>query len=262
MWADRDCQELISISKTAPAVPSARLDFSVFMIEITKINSLTEIKNFATQTVTHQSPGRTLSWEWRNSCRLCSRHRRTVCRVWAELAVREYREYGGSTGQALLVAMLGDGEAAIRAAGLSPEKVIVVGRSIGSLYAIELADRHPAIAGLIIESGAADPSERFLTYADLEAAGIAEDDVLTEVKYHFDHEMKLADYENPLLILHTENDGLIDISHAEQTICPIPPWQSQYNLSNEPNGLHGSRFGFRAGDSIRELNRLLDHEKE
>jgi len=51
----------------------------------------------------------------------------------------EYREYGGSTGKAQLVAMLGDGEAAINATGLSPEKVIVFGRSIGSLYAIELA---------------------------------------------------------------------------------------------------------------------------
>ena len=79
----------------------------------------------------------------------------------------EYREYGGSTGKAQLVAMLGDGEAAMKTAGISPEKAIVFGRSIGSLYAIELAHRQPSIAGLIIESGIADPAERFLTYADL-----------------------------------------------------------------------------------------------
>src|SRR5690606_18618968 len=82
----------------------------------------------------------------------------------------EYREYGGSTGKAQLVAMLGDGEAAMKAAGISPEKAIVFGRSIGSLYAVELASRQPAIAGLIIESGIADPAERFLTYADLKSA--------------------------------------------------------------------------------------------
>lgn len=128
----------------------------------------------------------------------------------------EYRECGGSTGKAQLVAMLGDGEAALKAAGLVPEKVIVFGRSIGSLYAIELADRQPTIAGLIIESGIADPSERFLTYADLEAAGVEEADVLAEVELYFSHQMKLSEYENPLLILHTENDGLIDISHAER----------------------------------------------
>ncbi len=55
----------------------------------------------------------------------------------------EYRDYGGSTGKAKLVAMLGDGEAAMIAAGVSPEEAIVFGRSIGSLYAIELAHRQP-----------------------------------------------------------------------------------------------------------------------
>ncbi|QDV12235.1 Alpha/beta hydrolase family protein [Rosistilla oblonga] len=128
----------------------------------------------------------------------------------------EYREYGGSTGRAQLVAMLGDREAAMRAAGVSVEKAIVFGRSIGSLYAIELAHRQPNIAGLIIESGIADPSERFLTYADLAAAGIDEADVHAEVKRLFDHEEKLAGYTNPPLIMHTEDDGLTDISHAER----------------------------------------------
>ena len=128
----------------------------------------------------------------------------------------EYREYGDSTGRAQLIAMLGDGEAAMKAAGIAPEKAIVFGRSIGSLYAIELASRQPTIAGLIIESGIADPSERFLTYADLESAGFDEADVRTEVKRDFNHKKKLAGYTNPLLTLHTENDGLIDITHAER----------------------------------------------
>ena len=104
----------------------------------------------------------------------------------------------------------------MQAAGVSPEKSIVFGRSIGSLYAIELAARQPAIAGLIIESGIADPAERFLNYADLAAAEIDEADVRTEVERHFDHKQKLSGYANPLLIMHTENDGLIDISHAER----------------------------------------------
>lgn len=128
----------------------------------------------------------------------------------------EYRQYGGSTGEAQLVKMLGDGESAMKTAGVSPEKAIVFGRSIGSLYAIELAYRQPDIAGLIIESGIADPSERFLTYADLAADGIDETDIHAEVQRHFDHKMKLSGYGNPLLVLHTENDGLIDISHAER----------------------------------------------
>ena len=128
----------------------------------------------------------------------------------------EYRQYGGSTGKAQLVAMLGDGEATLAAAEIPPERAIVFGRSIGSLYAIELAHRQPSIAGLIIESGIADPAERFLAYADLAAAGIDQTDVFDDVERYFNHQKKLSGYSGPLLVMHTENDGLIDISHAER----------------------------------------------
>ena len=125
-----------------------------------------------------------------------------MAEVFADLGLNslfvEYREYGGSTGQARLVAMLGDGEAAITAAGLAPETVIAFGRSIGSLYAIELVYRQPAMAGLILESGIADPAERFLTYADVTAAGVTESDVIAEVERHFDHEKKLSGIQEPV----------------------------------------------------------------
>jgi pimeloyl-ACP methyl ester carboxylesterase len=150
----------------------------------------------------------------------------------------EYRQYGGSTGKAQLIAMLGDGEAAMKAAGILPEKAIVFGRSIGSLYTIELAHRQPSIAGLIIESRIADPAERFLSYADLKSAGIEEADVYTEVERYFNHEQKLSGFTNPLLILHTENDGLIDISHAERNYHWAGSTQKQ--LVRFPNGNHNT----------------------
>ena len=167
----------------------------------------------------------------------------------------EYREYGGSTGQAQLVAMLGDGETAIKAAGLPPEKTIVFGRSIGSLYAIELVHRQGAIAGLILESGIADPSERFLTYADLSAAGIAEDDVLAETKRRFNHKRKLSGYKNPLLIMHTENDGLIDISHAERNYR----WAGspQKRLLRFPVGNHNTILGKNWGDYMAAVGSFV-----
>lgn len=150
----------------------------------------------------------------------------------------EYRQYGASTGKAQLVAMLGDGEAAMKVAGIVPEKAIVFGRSIGSLYAIELAHRQPSIAGLIIESGIADPLERFLAYADLKSAGIEEADVHAEVQLYFNHKQKLSGFTNPLLILHTEDDGLIDISHAERNY----EWagSTQKQLVRFPNGNHNT----------------------
>jgi len=168
-----------------------------------------------------------------------------MANIFADLGLNslfvEYREYGGSTGQARLVSMVGDGEATIKAAGLAPEQVIAFGRSIGSLYAIELVYRQPAIAGLILESGIADPAERFLTYADLRAAGVTESDVIAEVERCFNHEKKLSGYRNPLLVLHTENDGLIDISHAERN----HQWagSTEKRLVRFPLGNHNTIFG-------------------
>ncbi len=168
----------------------------------------------------------------------------------------EYREYGDSTGQARLVTMLGDGEVAIKAAGLAPERVIAFGRSIGSLYAIELIQRQPTIAGLILESGIADASERFLAYADLTAAGVSETDVVAEVKRHFHHKKKLSSYKNPLLILHTENDGLIDISHAERNLR----WagSTQKRLVRFPRGNHNTIFGINAREYLAAIRSFVD----
>ena len=150
----------------------------------------------------------------------------------------EYRQYGGSTGKAQLVAMLGDGEAVVAAAGIPPERIIAFGRSIGSLYAIELVHRQPAIAGLVLESGIADPSERFLAYADLSATGVTEGEVIAEAKRQFNHESKLSGYQNPLLVMHTERDGLINISHAERNYN----WaaSSQKQLIRFPVGGHNT----------------------
>ncbi len=130
----------------------------------------------------------------------------------------EYRDYGGSTGDAGLAAMLGDGVAVLKVAGLVPEKMIVFGRSIGSLYAIELVSRLPNIAGLIIDSGIADLVPRFLDQADMASAGLDESEVHAEIQRLFNHQEKLSGYCQPLLVLHTENDGLLDISNAERLL--------------------------------------------
>ena len=172
----------------------------------------------------------------------------------------EYRDYGGSSGQAELVAMLDDGEAVMQAVGIAPEKAIVFGRSIGSLHAIELARRQLNIAGLIIESGIADPSERFLTYADLEFSGISESDVRAEVAKYFDHQLKLSSYTNPLLILHTENDGLIDISHAERNL----EWagSKSKSLVRFPKGNHNSIYPSNKKHYIAAVEDFIDELRD
>ncbi len=53
----------------------------------------------------------------------------------------EYRGYGQSFGVPELVAMLDDGEEFVKGLGLSFDRVVAFGRSMGSLYSIELAAR-------------------------------------------------------------------------------------------------------------------------
>ncbi len=109
------------------------------------------------------------------------------------------------------------------------------------MYAIELAQRQPTIAGLVLESGIADPSERFLAYADLSDTGFTEAEVIAAAHEQFNHKRKLAGYRNPLLVLHAEHDGLIDISHAERNYR----WaaSSQKRLVRFPVGDHNSIMG-------------------
>ena len=76
---------------------------------------------------------------------------------------------------------------------------------------------------------------------NLSAAGITESEVLADAKQHFNHQRTLSEYRNPLLIMHTENDGMIDISHAERNYQWAGSTQKQ--LLRFPVGDHNTIFG-------------------
>src|SRR5262249_1523188 len=155
-----------------------------------------------------------------------------------------------------LATMLDDGEAVLEKVGLSPERVITFGRSIGSLYAIELAFRLPTLAGLIIESGIADPNERFMAYADFGSLGYSPEEVKAESLRLFNHEKKLGAYRNPLLILHTEFDQIINITHAERNLA----WSvsSEKKLVRFDRGDHNSIFPLNSHKYIESLKQFCD----
>jgi len=138
-----------------------------------------------------------------------------IARMGWDLLLAEYRGYGGSTGEPELGRMLDDVAALLRAAG-PPEKLVVFGRSVGSLFALEAVARVPEVAGLVLESAIADPLERLLlrvTPAELGAeAGAFE----AAVGARLDHRAKLAAYRGPVLVMHTRHDGLVDVSHGER----------------------------------------------
>jgi pimeloyl-ACP methyl ester carboxylesterase len=134
----------------------------------------------------------------------------------ANLLLAEYRGYGMSSGAPALAAMLDDVELIVRACGVPPERVVFIGRSLGSLYALHGAARYPRAAGLIIESGLADPLERILVRIEPREVGATAEELRASVERCLDQRAKIASFRGPVLIMHTRNDDLVSVSHAER----------------------------------------------
>lgn len=150
----------------------------------------------------------------------------------------EYRGYGDSTGKPQLGAMLDDVDALVAAAG-GPEGLVVFGRSIGSIYAIETVRRYPQVRGLILESGIADVLERILLRAGPDELGCSAGDLRSAFAERFDHHAKLAAYPGSCLVLHAQNDHLVSVEHARQNAA----WAGdRCRLEILPRGDHNSIF--------------------
>ncbi|MCM2333052.1 MAG: alpha/beta hydrolase [Anaeromyxobacteraceae bacterium] len=138
-----------------------------------------------------------------------------IARMGWDLLLAEYRGYGASTGEPMLGRMLDDVAAVLRAAG-PPERVVVFGRSVGSLFALEAVARCPEVAGLVLESAIADPLERLLLRVSPRELGVDAATFEAAVAARLDHRAKLAGYRGPVLVMHTRHDGLVDLSHGER----------------------------------------------
>ena len=132
-----------------------------------------------------------------------------------DVFLAEYRGYGGSTGRPLMASMLDDVSEIVRATGVPAHRIVAFGRSIGSLYATELVRRFPAAAGLILESGISDLSQRLDRYLDAHELGTSREGLSSAVSQHFDQLSKLRNYRGPTLILHARHDHLVGFEHAE-----------------------------------------------
>jgi pimeloyl-ACP methyl ester carboxylesterase len=170
-----------------------------------------------------------------------------------DLLLSEYRGYGGSTGEPLLGRLLDDVAAVLRAAG-PPEKLVVFGRSVGSLFALEAVARFPDVAGLVLESAIADPLERLLLRVDPRELGVSAAAFEAAVAARLDHRAKLGGYRGPVLLLHTRHDGLVDVSHAER----LAAWAAgPVTLRVFEEGDHNSILAENAPAYLGEVERFL-----
>ena len=135
-------------------------------------------------------------------------------RMGISLLVVDFRGYGDSSGTPTAGALVADGPRVwealpkvLEAAGVRPAKMFVMGRSLGSVPAIETASRGPKdLAGLIIESGFAHTlplakrlGGRLPTGAD-------------EGRDGFGNHEKMRRVTAATLILHGERDGIIPVA--------------------------------------------------
>ena len=170
------------------------------------------------------------------------------------VVLAEYRGYGGSQGTPQLGAMLED-VAAIAQAAAPPQRVVAFGRSIGSIYALELAARQPQLAGLVLESGIASVLERVLLRASPQELGCSMQALEREAARLVDHEAKLGAYTGPLLLLHARWDHLVDVEHARQNLA----WSASQDktLVELPRGDHNSVFASNAQAYTQALDDFL-----
>jgi hypothetical protein len=132
------------------------------------------------------------------------------------LLVADYRGYGWSDGFPTASSLVHDAPRVFEALGQIvqearsevPQRVFVMGRSLGSAAAIEVACHHQkAIAGLIIESGFAD------TLGLLARLGVMLDD-MDESQDVFANLAKMGQFSLPTLVIHGQADRLIPASEG------------------------------------------------
>ena len=122
----------------------------------------------------------------------------------------DYRGYGRSKGEPTVTAMLHDSHAIFRftrpwlTANGHTGPVLIMGRSLGSASAIELAAHYEAeMDGLIIESGFADVGPLLRLFGiDPNRIGFNEEAGLQQTR-------KIAGFRKPTLVIHAERDHLI-----------------------------------------------------
>lgn len=134
------------------------------------------------------------------------------------LFVADYRGYGSSDGKPTISNMFSDAHAIFKGFKEIIEKegfrrsLFLMGRSLGSLPAIELAFSYPGeISGLIVESGAANNFRGLWNYL-----GITEKEAILSEQSLFLNKVKMRQINKPTLIIHGECDQTISVAEGEE----------------------------------------------
>lgn len=135
----------------------------------------------------------------------------TLAKAGYGILLPEYRGYSGNPGSPSETGLYQDGRAAIGwlgVKGIAPDRIVLVGNSLGSGVATQLAVEHEPAALVLISPFASLP-------------GIAAEKIWWAparwlVRDKFDNLGKIARVDAPLLLLHGTDDAVIPSSHSER----------------------------------------------
>jgi pimeloyl-ACP methyl ester carboxylesterase len=156
--------------------------------------------------------------------------------------VVDYRGYGLSTGRPSLPGLLADARAAwahvTGPLGLRPADVVVMGRSLGSLAALEIISQAGTDArALILESGIARFDHWIVPMAPLlQRLGLDVQLLKSALQSAFDNETKIRAARCPVLIMHAREDEIVPVDHARTMASWSDP--SRTTLHIFPAGGH------------------------
>jgi len=171
------------------------------------------------------------------------------------LVVADYRGYGASGGVPTLTDLVRDCHAILEkvAAELSGRNLRcdlwVMGRSLGSISALELAHKHPdRIKGLIIESGF--PSVvRILTHLGIPSPGVDLERIDQECL------RRIEEITIPSLIIHGEEDTLVPIRNARDLFEHLGAREKE--LLAIPSANHNDVLIVGFSDYFRSIQRFV-----
>ncbi len=169
----------------------------------------------------------------------------------------DYRGYGRSSGEPTVSAMMTDCHAILQyVQKVLSEKgfsgpLVLMGRSLGSASAIELASGYPdQIKGLIVESGFA------FTGPLLSLLGVNLEKLGFEEKKGFGNLDKIKTYKGPTLIIHAVKDQVIPFNDGKALFEASP---SEHKvLLKIPEAGHNDIFIHGFQEYLTEVKKLVD----
>jgi pimeloyl-ACP methyl ester carboxylesterase len=125
---------------------------------------------------------------------------------------------------------------------------------VGAIFAVEWVAQESGIAGLVLESGVADPYQRLALRMSGRELGVSEEALREACFEHLDHQKKLSRYEGPALVLHAAGDTLVEPDHARAHMSYL---RGRKKLVLFPSGGHNTVLAANWNQYLEELRTFL-----